>query len=86
MSVIADFSGNILKADGFVGGDGDNVTTKVAAAGAVSDVAVTFTSGSAPTTDGAQTIANSASPTATELLALIYEIRAELKAVKTALA
>lgn len=86
MSVTADFTGNIIKADGFVGADGDNVSTKVSAAGAVSDVTVTFTSGSAPATDGAVTIANSATPSVTELLALIYEIRAELKAVKTALA
>lgn len=39
---------------------------------------VTFTSGSAPATNGSVTIANSATPTVVELLELIYELQAKL--------
>lgn len=39
---------------------------------------VTYTTGSAPTVTGSQTIANSATPTVVELLKLIYEIQAKL--------
>ena len=53
------------------------IAGKPAIAAAV-PVAVTFTAGSAPATDGAVTIANSATPTVVELLALSYELKAKL--------
>lgn len=108
MTVRADFTGNIIVADGFepsgfasvaddveldpVAFGEDNVAAALGVAeglitdaAEVADVTVTFTSGSAPATDGAITIADATAPTAVELLALIYELRAEVKAIKTAL-
>lgn len=74
MSNIYDLTGNIIKADGFVGADGE-------VADAIADVAVTFTSGSAPAVDGSITIANAGTPTVVELLALIYELKAKHEAL-----
>ena len=41
-------------------------------------VVITYTAGSAPTLTGAQTIANAATPTVTELLKLILELKAQV--------
>lgn len=46
---------------------------------------MTYTSGSAPAVSGAVTIANSASPTVTELLDYIVELNAKVDAITAAL-
>lgn len=47
----------------------------------VADIVVTYTAGSAPAASGALTIANSATPTVTELLDFCEELNAKVKAL-----
>lgn len=74
MSDILDLSGNVIKAKGLV-----LTTTPIA------DIAVTVTSGSEPTPNGAITIANSATPTVVELLEYCRELRAKVEALADAI-
>lgn len=55
------------------------------ATGALAINTVTATTGSLPTTDGATTIANAATPTVAELLELAMENRAKINAIIAAL-
>lgn len=51
----------------------------------VADIVVTYTAGSAPAASGALTIANSATPTVTELLDFCEELNAKVKALSDVL-
>lgn len=57
--------------------------TEIAALNPVVDV--TYTAGSAPAVSGALTIANSATPSVTELLDYIVELQAKVTAIANAL-
>lgn len=61
------------------------VAAKTEVAALTSGPAVTYTTGSAPAVSGALTIANSASPSVTELLDYIVELNAKVDAITAAL-
>lgn len=71
-----DFEGLELVADEFTGTFNGTINSGVA------PVTVTVTSGSAPTPNGAVTIANSATPTVTELLEFCVELNAKIAALQ----
>lgn len=71
-----DFDGLEILADEFTGTFNGTVNTGVA------PVTVTYTSGSGPATNGAVTIANSATPTVTELLEFCVELNAKIAALQ----
>lgn len=61
------------------------VAAKTEVAALTSGPTVTYTAGSAPAVSGALTIANSASPSVTELLDYIVELNAKVDAITAAL-
>lgn len=63
----------------------DAVADKAQVAALTAGPTVTYTSGSAPAVSGAVTIANSATPTVTELLDYIVELNAKVTAITAAL-
>lgn len=63
----------------------DAIAAKTEIAALSAGPTMTYTSGSAPAVSGAVTIANSATPTVTELLDYIVELNAKVTAIVTAL-
>lgn len=73
-----DFRGIELLVDEVTATGGFNGTVN----SGVAPVTITYTTGSGPTPDGAVTVANSATPTVTELLEICVELNAKIAALQ----